>query len=641
MARGFFDDRGTSQPTHDVKEWSARYYADINTTVFVWQGNSLDPYVTALDHDTGTFAPVTQVGTNDLEDDDHGSPVIVRDDTGIFHVFFGDHTNVPGGQLQHATSDNPNDVTAWTEQSDINTSFFESYVNPHNYNGDLYLIYREGDDDQRDLARISSTDDGSTWTEPTLITDFGTDHWHYPTATVRDGQELHTVWIERDRTITDANNQWQQIYYGVYDLVNNDWTAANGTTIAEPLTESEADSDFVVFDPGVDSEPTTFADLDIDGNGDPHILFGWNNGTEWGWYHTYWEGTSWSAETKITTKGGQFGRSAIEANSSSDISSWLSTNTAGAGDRAGNIERWDYDGSSWSQDSVIYDQSEYSEGAGNVILVGGGDYNDDAKIYLSQVDEGDFANSDLKILALDSDDEFVTYTTQTTNTSAGTALNTNAAGAITTTATGVQQTVGTFSAPEPEPTTLLDFNDGNIDAASGDTADFQAVTSPVWEGSHALEGAVDNSVESAIAWGSITVDSGTELRDYVQAVEADTAASTSLMFGVQDENNPRQDCYRADFRLNSGSIRLSKFENGSFTGFDTDSVTVSANTFYDRRVEWNTDGSITFRLLDTEGAELGSVSTTNSAFSSGHVGYLVNSTGGDPTTGYFDLLRKI
>lgn len=636
MSRSFFDDGGTSQPTHDVKEWSARYYADVNMTVFVWHGNSLDPYATALDHDTDTFAPVTQVGTNDLEDDDHGAPTIVRDDTGTLHVFFGEHSTVPGGGLQHATSDNPNDVTAWTEQANIQPDFDQSYINPHNYNGDLYLLYRE-DEDPRNLARMSSTDDGETWSSPTEITDLTGNFWSYPTSTILDGQQIHTVWVERDRSITDTNEQWQEIYYGKYDLVNNEWEAANGTVVSEPLTETEANNNFLVFDPAVNSEPTTFADLDIDGNGDPHILFGWNNGTEWGWYHTYWSGSSWSSETKITTKGGQFGRSAIEANSPSDISTWLSTNTAGAGDRAGNIERWGYDGSSWSQDSVIYDQSEYSEGAGNVILVGGGNYNDDAKIYFSQVDVGDFANSDLKILALDSNDEFVTNTTQTTNTSAGTALNTGTAAAITTTANGTHQTTGVISSG----TVLLDFNDGNIDSASGDTADFQTVTLPVWEGSHALEGAVDNNVDSAIVWGGITVASGTELRDYVQAVEPDSAASTSLLFGVGDETSPRQDCYRADFRLNSSSIRLSKFENGSFTDLGTDSVSVSAETFYNRRVEWGSDGSITFRLLDTGGTELGSVSATDSAFSSGHVGYLVNSTGGDPTTGRFDLLRKI
>ena len=106
---------GISQPIY-TGLYPRAYYYNGNTYV-VWQGGeNSDPYIDCYNHATRAWHGAVKVGTNPLTDDDHGAPAVIVDNSGYIHVFYGTHADTP---LKYAKSTNPEDISAWTAQSDI------------------------------------------------------------------------------------------------------------------------------------------------------------------------------------------------------------------------------------------------------------------------------------------------------------------------------------------------------------------------------------------------------------------------------------------------------------------------------------------------------------------------------------------
>jgi hypothetical protein len=104
----------------------------------------------------------------------------------------------------------------------------------------------------------------------------------------------------------------------------------------------------------------------------------------------------------------------------------------------------------------------------------------------------------------------------------------------------------------------------------------------------------------------------------------------------------------ANARPNGYYLTLSPANNEiqvgtSLGGTDLGTVNVSefnASTTYDLRLEWTTSDSHTIRLLDLSRNELGSGTFTDSTYTSGGIGYSVNSVGGGQTIYIDDVARR-
>jgi len=109
---------------------------------------------------------------------------------------------------------------------------------------------------------------------------------------------------------------------------------------------------------------------------------------------------------------------------------------------------------------------------------------------------------------------------------------------------------------------------------------------------------------------------GEKFAYYFQGTSGDPDAV--FKFGLQDSSN----FYSVMLRLGSDSLRIRKDGDNE----DIESVSVSFDTWYDIEVEWESNGDITVRLFDVDQSgnresEIGSVSTTDSEYESGGIGF--------------------
>ncbi len=81
---------------------------------------------------------------------------------------------------------------------------------------------------------------------------------------------------------------------------------------------------------------------------------------------------------------------------------------------------------------------------------------------------------------------------------------------------------------------------------------------------------------------------------------------------------------------NVGEIRIGKVSGGSEDFRNTNSASVSADTWYDYQVEWPTEESgddQVFRLIDDGGSEVASVTMSDTEFGQGGYGYRLRKVG--------------
>jgi len=116
----------------------------------------------------------------------------------------------------------------------------------------------------------------------------------------------------------------------------------------------------------------------------------------------------------------------------------------------------------------------------------------------------------------------------------------------------------------------------------------------------------------------------------------------AIIYAAQSETggtNTRPNGYYLTLRPANNEIKVGT----SLGGTDLGTVSVSefnANTTYDLRLEWTKSDSHTIRLLDLSENELGSGTFTDSTYTSGGVGYSVNSPGGGQTIYIDDVARR-
>lgn len=364
----FFANNGDMMPVHDVINPPALYHN--GKTYVVWQ--TLDPYIAYYDTVNG-WSNKVRIGSNPLSDDSHGAPAIVRDTFGYFHVFYGCHN----GYIQYAKSSNADDITLWTDKGNIgdNTS---TYPQPELIDGNIYIFFRgNGNHVSGDECYIKSTDGGNSWGSVIQLIECGADtSTGYGNIEVEDDSLVHYAFVIDDNTGASLRLD----LYHFYLNLNNDslWTI-DGNYGTDQVTTADIDS-FKIIDTGIDE--TNAPRIHIN-SGNPYIIYPHDDG---GWKHkfVYWNGSSWTSPDTIVNTDHQFNFSDFIIHASDSIEAYLIT--SGESGRNGDIERWDWNGSSWNQTKVILREGTTTcnifKGLANPWIVR--DYSNEIKIIFSE-----------------------------------------------------------------------------------------------------------------------------------------------------------------------------------------------------------------------------------------------------------------
>jgi len=386
----YFASNGIAQPSNFINYPPAIYYN--GKTYIAWQGGAgLDPYIIYYDHATKQWSTPVKIGTNPLSNDDHGAPALCIDANGYIHVFFGSHDSA----LKHARSNNPEDISAWTMLSDIGS--YVSYPKPIVVGNTIYLFYRtSGGTGENPLAYVKSEDNGVTWSEQRTIITHGLNTRVYLGHIVKDGTKIHIVWC-KCLVSEGAETKRENIYHVYFDTTNEHLYSMDGTDLGTSIDDTKANTYCKVFDSG--EAFTNHPAMHLDTDGYPWIIFITDGisyeDTNWKFYHTRWNGSSWTNPVSITTTDNLFNFGDFIIFSPTNVDAYLTT--TGLSGRGGDIEKWHWDGSTWSRVSVVLTESESGKPLNSPIVPV--NFNPELKLVFCQINVGNYSDTSLELYA--------------------------------------------------------------------------------------------------------------------------------------------------------------------------------------------------------------------------------------------------
>jgi hypothetical protein len=183
-----------------------------------------------------------------------------------------------------------------------------------------------------------------------------------------------------------------------------------------------------------------------------------------------------------------------------------------------------------------------------------------------------------------------------------------------------------------------DFEDGDLDEYSGDTAAYTVSTANPFEGDFSLELSTTSPGSRTITRTDVSWGPGDEstLQCWI-----DREHSSALLFGVQNADS----FYFArltDADQDDTAVEIAKSDNG-FTSLSSADLDINRTQFTWLRVvvDWETDGTITVTVYDQTATNLGSVTATDTTYGAGGVG--VDNFTGDSTTRttYLDTIETV
>jgi hypothetical protein len=255
---------------------------------------------------------------------------------------------------QYAKSTNPEDISAWTAMPDP-VSFGATYPNlVKDSSGNIYFIYR-GSAHAGDTIEciIKSTDGGATWSAPQNMIDV---------YTTNPGDAVYALWgFQYEASLNRIHLAWvrlnatsalrEDVYYAYLNLNDNNMYSVSGTNFGTTITQTEADANCKVVDSGKTVE-TNMATVRVDSTGKPYITYVVGSGWSDEYNFTRWTGSAWSAPVTITTTDTVSNGLEFFVHSSTNIEAYLVGGTPDY-QRGGDIERWSWDGSTWTKVSTI------------------------------------------------------------------------------------------------------------------------------------------------------------------------------------------------------------------------------------------------------------------------------------------------
>lgn len=189
-----------------------------------------------------------------------------------------------------------------------------------------------------------------------------------------------------------------------------------------------------------------------------------------------------------------------------------------------------------------------------------------------------------------------------------------------------------------------DFEDGDISEYGSDTGQYATQTSTVKEGTTALQGDVSSGnayhILSTSGLNYYPSQGDTwRLWNRVQS-SGDMAANH---FGVQSvpTSGLPDNGYMVQTRVAANEIRIYLRSSASWTLLASASVSLSSATWYEIKVDWATDGTITLTIFDSAGSQLAQASATDTSFSSGGIGWGAHNANSNASSIFFDHSRTI
>lgn len=154
------------------------------------------------------------------------------------------------------------------------------------------------------------------------------------------------------------------------------------------------------------------------------------------------------------------------------------------------------------------------------------------------------------------------------------------------------------------------------------------VTSPTYSGAYALEISGTNTEMISMDGLEHYPAAGDVFSTWVRPTN--NADRINITYGVQNHLNR----YFARVNPKQGRVALYRYEDGSATPLADKSVSLSQDTWYEVQLEWKTDGTHVFTLLNESGSQVSKISGTDSTWTAGGIGY--DAYLSDGGTVYFD-----
>ena len=379
-----FANNGLSEPFYWLTRPTAVYHN--GKTYVVWHGSGYDPYITYYDHTTKEWDQVRWVADNPMSGNGHGAPSMIVDSNGYIHVFYG--ATIAGGYpLKHAISNNPENISAFTVKPNIG---MYNYPKPINIENTLYLFVMERSDPSY-LGNLLSYQiwNGSSWGTHRSIISANVGNSTYVGFMEYRENKVHMTWC----FYVSGEGKRKNVYYAYLNMSDMNMYSINGTNLGSTISQSEADAYCMVHNTG--SNQSNTASMHFDSNGYPWIIYPEGSGTNWNFYHTRWNGSSWTTPVHITTTDNQFNYEDFKINSITNVTAYL--NTSGEPGSGGNIEEWHWDGSAWSKVSTILSELQSGRPLGGPNIP----YDDhEVRLVFSQYLDDDFSVSNLKLYAV-------------------------------------------------------------------------------------------------------------------------------------------------------------------------------------------------------------------------------------------------
>ncbi len=182
----------------------------------------------------------------------------------------------------------------------------------------------------------------------------------------------------------------------------------------------------------------------------------------------------------------------------------------------------------------------------------------------------------------------------------------------------------------PMPTVEIDYYEDNDlgEYTKTRNGSSSTTTTDSYEGSYALEQTFSGTnyaeIQSTSGLNAYPKQGDTVTWHVKRNSNTDTAYA--LFYAVQSETDS-PDSYQVDIRPANGSFRIVKWSSGSPTALNSVSASYPSNEWMTVKLDWGNDGSMTATIEDSTGTEIASVSASDTAYSSGGIGFRANDKG--------------
>lgn len=382
------DDNGVTSPFYGPLMYPQGYYYN-GSTYIVWNavkgGESTswpDPYITYFDHSTQTIGPKVKVDDGPLFEDSHGNPVLMINSTGFIYVFYGAHSAEP---QKWAVSNYSEDITEWTLKGNFETDI--TYPNLVRNETDFYVFYRITiSANRRGIAYKLSTDGGETFGSPVTVVDSLDTFWTYHFNMEFVDDRIHMAWTSENK----SSGQREDIYYAYLNGTDGDMYAIDDTSLGAIITIGELDT-VRVEDTG--TLETSYGALHLDAAGIPYLMYPFEEESDGNWtvHFTRWTGSAWASEI-VTSTDARGNYPDFIVRSSTSLEAYLTTDGLAGG--GGDIERWDWDGNTWTQVAAIRTESAGGVAMDSPKIIR--NFREDLRVVFTEVND-DWSSAELKV----------------------------------------------------------------------------------------------------------------------------------------------------------------------------------------------------------------------------------------------------